>query len=230
MKAIDRLALGIIGLAGLTVACDGAKDPSAPQSLSAAVDDPAGDTYSTGASTGVLPDVVRFEASRVDTVLVVRIQFGSPMAPTARGGSNVVTGYVDIDADQNGGTGTQPATDVYRPAGSGSTGMSDEYLLSLWSEGQGRYEIWRTSDGAVTGTLLPLFNGNTLEMRIPLSALGGDDGHVNLAAVVGTLAEPTDIVPNDALLTVGQPARTTARATTARSFVTSTGKAIRWGR
>src|SRR5713101_3539365 len=173
VKALDRLALKTLMLAALT-ACNGSKDPSAPQPLTAALDDPAGDTFATAASAGlVIPDILRLEASLEDTVLVVRIGFSRAMVSSAVGGSNVVVGYVDLDTDQNPATGTRPATDAVRPSGSGSTGMGDEYVVSLWADAQGRYSIRRTSDDSVVRTLDPLFSGQSLELRIPRSALGG---------------------------------------------------------
>jgi len=229
MKALDRLALGVLMLAGLT-ACNGSKDPSAPQPLSAAVDDAAGDTYATAASAGaVIPDIVRLEASLEDTMLVVRVGFSRAMVSSAVGGLNVVVGYVDIDTDQNPATGSMPATDVFRPSASGSTGMGDEYLVSLWADAQGRYQIRRTSDGSVTRTLDPLFSGQSLELRIPRSALGGGDGHVNLSAVVGTLAQPTDIAPNNGHLTLGQPATAAARGLTVDASGPLRETIVRWG-
>jgi len=230
MKAIDRLALGMVVLVGIT-GCSNSKDPSAPLSLSAALDDPVGDTYATSEPAGtVIPDLVRLAASLEDTVLVVRFEFADVMVSDAVGGANVVAGFLDIDIDQNGATGMTAATDVFRPAGSGSTGMEDEYFVSLWADSQGRYEIRRASDGAVTGTVNPLFHDKTLELRLPLSTLGPDDGHANLAAVVGTMSGPTDIAPNTGHLALGAPAAVAARVQATVIPALVSGRTIRWGR
>jgi hypothetical protein len=49
----------------------------------------------------------------------------------------------------------------------------------------------------------PTYNGASITARIPRGMLGGDDGFLNAAAIVGTVIEPTDIIPENGHLKVG---------------------------
>ncbi len=159
--------------------------------------DPSMDTFETGQPPGAVPpDLIRVSAAPDGINLVVRFEFRFPVVQQTTGGPNLVTGYLDIDTDQNPATGVQPATDVFRPAG-GSTGMGSEFFLAMFD---GPYDVVRTTDFMAIGTVVPTFGGNQFVVAIPLALLGGDDGRVNLATVVGTSDEPTDIAPNDGSL------------------------------
>jgi hypothetical protein len=72
--------------------------------------------------------------------------------------------------------------------------MGMDFCVIMFMGGTGAYTV---ADAAFnsTGTIVPFFNGKVLTMWIPLSMIGGDDGLVDLATVVGTEAEPTDTAP-----------------------------------
>jgi hypothetical protein len=48
----------------------------------------------------------------------------------------------------------------------------------------------------VVGTADAYFGTSAFTIVVPLSALGGDEGSVNVAAVLGNSTGPTDCVPN----------------------------------
>lgn len=172
-----------------------------------AITDPTGDNFPTSASAGlVAPDIVSLGAA-VDgeSNLVVRIEFADEVASDATGGPNVVIGFLDIDTDQDPGTGIQPATEFFGPGAPGSTGMGTDFFVSYLTEGTGLMPVL-DSESNVVATISPTFDGNKIDLFIPLSSLGGDEGDVNLATVVGTIPEPTDIAPNDGNLTAGPSA------------------------
>lgn len=52
----------------------------------------------------------------------------------------------------------------------------------------------------MVGTADAYFGTNTFTIAVPLSALGGDEGAVNVAAVLGNSAGATDCVPNVIML------------------------------
>lgn len=60
--------------------------------------------------------------------------------------------------------------------------------MSVYDGVVGRAEMQVDSDG--------------FSVKIPLSMLGGDDGYINTAAVVGNPTGPTDCVPNSGSLGV----------------------------
>jgi hypothetical protein len=47
-----------------------------------------------------------------------------------------------------------------------------------------------------TGIVPAVFAANAVTVTVPLAFVGGDDGRVNAAALVGNLTGPTDCVPN----------------------------------
>jgi methyl coenzyme M reductase beta subunit len=59
------------------------------------------------------------------------------------------------------------------------------------------------------GSVKPVFKGKRLSVRIPLAYLG-DATALNTAAIVGTLASPSDIVPEFGHLQFGMSALTAA--------------------
>ena len=54
------------------------------------------------------------------------------------------------------------------------------------------------------GNAIIIFRSGTVSsaftVTVPLSLIGGDDGYVNAAAVIGNLTNPTDCVPNGVYL------------------------------
>ena len=44
------------------------------------------------------------------------------------------------------------------------------------------------------------FSSNSFAVTIPLTAIGGDNGYVNTAALMGNITSPTDCVPNGGYL------------------------------
>ncbi len=173
----------------------GSLDPAAFSAIGQAeVSDPAGDEFSTAASAGfVPPDIVRMTAWPEAGQLHVEIEFVEDVVSDDVGGPNVVAGFLDIDADQDPNTGVASNTDFFRIDG-GSTGMGMDFCVIMFMGGTGTYTV---ADAAFnpTGTIVPFFNGKVLTMWIPLSMIGGDDGLVDLAMVVGTVPEPTDTAP-----------------------------------
>jgi len=50
-------------------------------------------------------------------------------------------------------------------------------------------------------TTVPIaFSSNSFAVTIPLTVIGGDNGYVNTAALMGNITGPTDCVPNSGYL------------------------------
>jgi hypothetical protein len=97
----------------------------------------------------------------------------------------------EIDADQDPSTGLTSTID-------GASGLGVDYTVTMVENEDGLYAI-SDSNQVVTAWVEPTFNSSvwgSVTVAVPLSALGGDVGNVNLAAAFGTLNERTDIVPN----------------------------------
>ncbi|HET9797559.1 MAG TPA: hypothetical protein VFP90_06205, partial [Gemmatimonadaceae bacterium] len=50
--------------------------------------------------------------------------------------------------------------------------------------------------GEILGRIVPVYAGRTLTLRLSPELLGGDDGYVNAAAIVGTVGSASDVAPN----------------------------------
>jgi hypothetical protein len=158
--------------------------------------DPMGDDFATAASDGLVPpDLLSVGAAVDDGDLVLRLEFADAVVSDDAGGPNVVTGFVDLDVDQELTTGIVSNVDNFRPD-AGDSGLGMDYFVRMRMEGSGSYDVVDVLSG-ITGSVTPDFDDNVLILRVPLSLLGDDDGALNLAIIVGTDPEPTDIAPDD---------------------------------
>jgi hypothetical protein len=167
-----------------------------------AVSDPAGDTFETSASDGLVPpDLVSFSAMVSGGSVTIQLDFAQPVAPATSQSPNVVVGFIDIDIDQNPATGNQATADSYRTDG-GSTGTGVDYSILLFPDIEGRFAVLDVQSVDV-GSASAQFTGNSIIVTVPLSVLGGDDGAMDLSTTVGTIPEPTDYAPNVGSLRIG---------------------------
>ncbi len=189
---------------------------------SATVNDGTGDTYGVG---GVQHDLTTFSSQQGSITFV--LQFAAAIARASAGLANSVGGYVDIDADQNGATGVQAFTDGFRPD-AGSTGLGIEYVVYLFDNPDGSLSVFDNQLNEL-GTVMPTFGATSISFTVPLSLLGDDDGNVDLATVIGTNAEPTDIAPNSGHLTLGVSGRPAAAPAASQQRAGAAPSVHRWG-
>lgn len=189
-------------LAILLCACGGGSTGPGSSGLSRKAADPSGDTYGVLAVQWDLTGLtITRDTSGIDFVIDLTSAAQSPVG----GDSDAVYGEIDFDTDQNIATGTASYVDVFGP---GSSAMGVDYVLDLFDYTPDsmvpvlRYNA-NDSTYSTVYSLRPAFSGNRISGRIPLSALGNDDGFLNAAIIVGTLHEPTDIAPNSGHLKVG---------------------------
>lgn len=158
------------------------------------VADPTGDTLG---STNPQIDITSLAVNLVGTNLVIELGFAGPISPAGSGQSNALDGFIDLDTDQNGATGRLPWIDAL--TGQLTSGMGTEYYLDLitYDPDHGTIDLFQDSSETVIGPVPATFGNNSLRIDLPIALLG-DDGAVNLAAVVGTEQElPTDVAPNN---------------------------------
>lgn len=190
----------------------------------AKVEDPTNDTFDV-AMGFTTPDVTALVAGSDDRNLIILIELVQEVVYGGNGEPNELGGLVDIDVDQDSTTGRLPWTDLFGD-GTGSTGMGTDYYVTTFSGNEdGTYSVWDGIDRFV-GTIMPEFGNGTVVLRIPLSLLGGDEGNVNVAAVVGSPAVPTDVVPNSGHLDFTNPAASGVMRTTANTVAPDS--TLRW--
>lgn len=189
-------------LAVLLCACSGGSTGPGSTSLTVKATDPSGDTYG---SLAVQWDLTGLTLTRDTGGIDFAIDLTSTVRSPVTGDSDAVYGEIDFDTDQSITTGTTSFVDVFGP---GTSGMGVDYVLDLFDYTPDslvpvlRYNP-NDSTYSTVYSLRPTFSGKRISGRIPLSALGNDDGFLNAAVIVGTLREPTDIAPNSGHLKVG---------------------------
>lgn len=159
----------------------------------AMVGDPTGDTFGSGATQA---DITELSANIVDNTLVIGITFDGTISEPDSGQPNAIDGLVDIDTDQDGSTGLVPFVDL--ATGNPTTGMGDEFHIDIFDYDGDDSTVSLVDDVANPGATMRVpisFTANSLTVTIPLALLD-DDGALNIAAVMGSIAEPTDVAPN----------------------------------
>ena len=197
--ASTELTLGAgLGFNSVTASCEAATPVAFNAlALTTIVADAADDTFSIGISgDAVLPDILGLGAAWDGDSLLIGLTFREPVVMAAEGGPNVVTGLLDLDIDMDSLTGIPSAVDEHRPH-PGSTGMGVDVIVDLFGNEDGDFVIfdWRPN---TLGTTKPDFRGRLVGFKVPASLIGS--GPLLMAAVVGTVNEPTDIVPEDGSL------------------------------
>jgi hypothetical protein len=196
------LSLGIMAvpMAGTVQAAawgpyTGPKESAFPRSHGTTTSDPTGDTYGYWA---VQHDITSFSACYTATQLIITVEFAGPISAYDSGLPNAVDGYIDFDTDQNPATGMSSNVDFYSPY---TSGLGVDYFVSLdYSSATGDTPV-SDDTGTEVGRAPVSFTSNSFTVRVPLSLIGGDDGIVDTATVVGTVLEPTDACPNGGYIT-----------------------------
>lgn len=175
------------------VAGDGAGGGGGGGDGSFAFTDPRGDLLPGTASSGA-PDVVAVSGRHDDDGLALDIVFTEPVVPWSLAATSSLDGFVDIDLDGDPTTGILSAVNDH----GGDAGLGVEYYLALRSADGANVALVNPASKATV--LVPaIFEGSTLAIRIPSSALQGRTGQdLRMAMVVGNPDNPaTDIAPNN---------------------------------
>ena len=159
--------------------------------------------------------------------LIVTLTFGAPVGPSSAGGTAALGGFVEFDIDDNLSTGRAPASNTF---GASAT-IGVDYVVILSSTGTTVSVI--STIGAPTTAVPASFSGTTLVMRIPLRALGDDDGNFTIVGVIGTIDRPTDVFPNSGASTIrpagGLPAPSVRSQRLPKAPSSINGSRLRWG-
>jgi hypothetical protein len=154
--------------------------------------DPAGDTLSTGTSGVPAHDVVSFRGDFSGDSLIVTLTFVAPVAPGTSTASNAMGGFIEIDIDDNAATGDSPLSNLF----GASANVGVDYVLDLFAATATSAEVFPTANVQASVVVPASFNGSTVEVRIPMSALGNDDGRFAFVGTIGIFERATDIFPN----------------------------------
>jgi len=169
-----------------------------------ALTDPTGDTFGSGSPQ---IDITEFRGERNNMNLIVTITFDGTISPASTGNADDLYGFVDIDSDQDSGTGVVGGSSGFcgggTPARGGSIGV--DWVINLGSY-DGKGEQMEVTPGIGTrgggGSVDAVFTSNSVTITVPYDVIESTTGIVDMATVVGTGPEPTDCAPDTGALTV----------------------------
>ena len=184
---------------GSLLGCSGDSSGPGAGGASGQVTDPSGDTFGAGT---VQWDLTAMTITRDTGGITVLLDFSVNAISPVTGDTNAMIGFVDLDVDQDSTTGFTSTVDLFRP-NPGSTGMGADYEIELLGYAADSTVTVSDSMGDPVGQVKPAFNAKRVTIRVPKALLGGDDGFLNASAIVGTDAEPTDIIPESGHLKLG---------------------------
>ncbi len=159
---------------------------------SGTVNDPLGDTF--GSETPQL-DLSSVSACNGNDTVEITLAFSTPISPADSGEIDALGGYVDIDADQNGATGFPAFADAFSGL---RAGIGSEYIVSFFDVNSvaGTVPVRDSFTFAALGDATVSFGARSVTITIPTAVLRSDDGQLDVAALIGTFPEPTDVSPN----------------------------------
>ena len=166
------------------------------------VADPLDDTFHNG---GMQWDLTAMTVARDTGGVTVTLDFTSDVISPMSGDTNAMVGFVDLDVDQDSTTGFLSTVDENR-LDRVTTGMGVDASVTMFTYAADSSVVVISGTATVAGRVKPVFDGHRVTIRIPRAVIGGDDGNVNAAAIVGRLGRPTDLVPNAGHLTLGDAA------------------------
>ena len=186
------------------LACGGSSDaPSQPVGGgdlgSASIGDPLGDTF--GIAGTVQWDVSVLTISRELAGIVIHLDLANDVGLPIPADPSALVGIVEFDLDQNQTTGKLGIVDQLRADG-GSTGMGVDAALNLSTIGPDSTLVVYDGGGNPAGRAKVEFGVRRLTIHVPASLLGGDDGFVDAAVIVGNGRSPTDIAPQSGHLSL----------------------------
>ncbi len=164
------------------------------------IDDPLGDHFTTPGEAIVDIGVVEGGTDGVDVTIQVNFSPDTVMSE--------IVGFIDLDTDQNPLTGIPPFLPPILAGTSQDIGA--DFTLDLFGEflpeGVGISVVEAVvidSNIGPVGVVPVNVVGQSMQITVPLSMLGGDDGIMDVTMVLGTFFEPTDWAPDSGHGTIG---------------------------
>jgi hypothetical protein len=161
--------------------------------------DPVGDTFGMGA---VQLDITEFNATTEAGFLTLEMAFDGSISPPGTGSPNSIVGILEIDRDGSSLTGNPAFVNTFCP---GQNDIGTEYFIDLntYNPGPGTVQLYFVDEFnqvlVPVGSVNSSFTSSGFTIVTSLSLMehyAPEEGIVNVAAVVGTTAEPTDCAPD----------------------------------
>jgi hypothetical protein len=144
-------------------------------------------------------DVVSMSATYDRDSLTFTVNFAAKIIPPSSWYPSAISGYIDIDTDQNPATGQGSTLDLINHV---STKLGADFHIDLLSEGghPGFVDIRAAAPVgySIISTAPIVFTSTSFSVTVPLATLGHDDGLVNYGVAIFSTYQYPDRVPNDA--------------------------------
>ena len=162
--------------------------------FSAVVTDDVGDVFGVGS---VQIDISFYAALTDSGGTTFTVNFTGPVVPGSAGMPHSLSGFIDIDVDQDPATGVLPRTSIFSPPPQVVLG-ADVYV-DVGSElaHAGLVDVFSSTDQLLY-TLPITFGASSISLCVQMKA---PSGTVNYARIFGTQLEPTDRAPNGSVAT-----------------------------
>lgn len=177
---------------------------STSPSVDPVVPDPPFDT--SAPESAPRNDITSVSATFDTQSLTFTVSFAEQVFPASSTHPRALTGFIELDTDQDASTGTPPILNYLTepPAGLGvefdiDVGSESVHpgLVKVRAKGQTIREI---------GRVPIVFSGASISVAVPLVLLGGDNGLVNYGASMGAVGQDrTDRVPNGSVPPTSAP-------------------------
>lgn len=152
------------------------------------ISDPVGDHITFPGNPIV--DIGTVEGETNGTSITIKIHFSSDTVMSG------IAGYIDLDTDQNVATGMLPNANLVIPGAAQDIGV--DFFLSLFNlPFGGSIDVVNPNNGILMGSVPATIARQSLEITVPLTMLGGDDGSMDVGMLLGNLFQPTDVAPNE---------------------------------
>jgi hypothetical protein len=183
----------------------------------------------------LVPDVISSRFAREGTAFSGIIQFAGTRS-FSRTATDRAAVYIDLDIDQNPATGYATFKDTLGLPGVGPSGTRAEYFIALDPDAAHHdsaevvlhtQPVEDAIEGEIVGFFMPGSCGAFMSFLIPFSAVGGDDGLMNIVmlAFSGTsTALFVDPVPGSGHFTLNLPATTAPGPLAASAFTPSSSR------
>lgn len=173
-----------------SVACG--EYPATTAALSAT--DPAADTLPNSANGPANSwDIVNVTTRYATGFMTIALKFNR-----AIGSGEALVGYIDLDLDENAGTGVAPVMNSF--GGSAPQGVDARVVFDLTPT-----PFSALSTATSFASIRMVVAGDSVLFHVPMSRLE-DDGNMTITAIVGPDDRPTDFVPNAGVLLSRVPA------------------------
>jgi len=206
---LSRRVVLPLSLVGSVLSCSRSSDvPSSPDAArdpsTASVTDPIGDTF--GLPGGFQWDLTELAITRETDGITVRLDFANDVSLPLVADPNALVGLVELDLDQNRATGKLGYVDQLRKDG-GASELGVDAALNISQIAPDSTLYVYDMGGNPTGKAKVTIGARRLTIHVPSPLLGGDDGYVDAAVIVGNQGRsPTDLAPTSGHLALRPPA------------------------